>query len=398
MKLTISYRPVPGRIFCSLVFFVVVFNICSANETGGEETSIVKKDTVRALVMYGDRFLFDRLDYMSEEAVVRFRDSLLMMPQPPLYLIRQIHLYLSIKKMSDDEIVHLIDSLFELAIIPYPLVNQINLYVANRGAKMEENIFYSEDDTSLYPADIFYQSWNTCIPNPYSNNLTGEDSALNLILSGNGKVGNYVHPIRPRLRDFEVKKDSLWLGILTSDFGWRDGCNHNGVDIDLEVGDTVTSAFPGMVRVAGSFGGYGRVVVVRHYNGLETLYAHLHRIKVKPGQPVKAGDVLGLGGSSGKSTGSHLHFECRFKGVPLNPQNFISFKENKLLCDTVTLTKTKWGYAAFPKNTAFHIVQRGDYLNKIATKYGTTTARLCELNDIKNKRKRLIVGEQIKVM
>lgn len=398
MNTSKSYKLISGKTSLFFVFFIAVLNIFSTGISGGEEPNTVKKDTVRALVMYGDKFLFERVDYMSEDAVIRFRDSLLMMPRPPLHLVKEIHLYLSIKKMSDDEIVHLIDSLFEQEIIPYPLVNQINLYVANRGAKMEENIFYSEEDTSMYPADGFYQSWNTSVPHPYTNGLVGGDSVLNLALKGSEKLGDYMHPIKPRLRSFEEKKDSLWLGILTSDFGWREGCNHNGVDIDLEVWDTVTSAFPGMVRVAGSFGGYGRVIVIRHYNGLETLYAHLHRIKVKPGQTVKAGDFIGLGGSSGKSTGSHLHFECRFKGLPLNPQNFISFSEKKLLCDTITLTKTQWGYAAFPKGTEFHIVQRGDFLSKIATKYGTTTSRLCELNGIKSKKKRLVVGEKLRVM
>lgn len=371
-------------------------NIFSLGNKEGEETTVVKKDTVRALVMYGDKFLFDRVDYMSEEAVVRFRDSLLMLPHPPLHLIRQIHLYLSIKKMNDDEIVHLIDSLFEQEIIPYPLVNQINLYVANRSAKMEENLFYSDEDTSLYPADKFYHSWNTTVPHPYTTELIAEDTLLHLTLCG--KTENYTHPVRPRIRDFEQKQDSVWYGILTSDFGWRDGSNHNGVDIDLEVKDTVVSAFSGMVRLAGTYGGYGRVVVVRHYNGLETLYAHLHCVKVRPGQIVNSGEMLALGGSSGKSTGSHLHFETRFKGVPVNPQNFICFKERKLLCDTITLTKTKWGYAAFPKNTQFHIVQKGDYLSKIATKYGTTTAKLCELNGISNKKKKLLVGEKLRVL
>lgn len=378
-------------------FFLAGINIFSTNFPGGEKNAGANKDTVRALVMYGDKFLFDRIDYMSEDAVIRFRDSLLMMHYPPKHLIRQAHLYLSIKKMSDDEIVNLIDSLFELEEIPYPLVNQINLYVANRGMKMEENILYEEKDSSLYPADAFYQSWNTSVPNPYSNGLLKEDSVFYLALRGSERLGKYEHPIKPRLRSFDGKKDSLWLGILTSDFGWREGCNHNGVDIDLEVWDTVTSAFDGMVRVAGTYSSYGRVIVVRHYNGLETLYAHLHRTKVKPGQTVKAGEIIGLGGSSGKSSGSHLHFECRFKGIPLNPQNFISFNEKKLLCDTLKLTKTQWGYASFPKGTEIHIVQRGEFLSKIALKYGTTAERLCELNGI-SKRKRLVIGEKLRVM
>lgn len=387
-----------GKIILSLVCFIAVFNIFPATNKGGEDPSIVKKDTVRALVMYGDKFLFEQVDCMSDAAVYRFRDSLLMLPHPPLFLIKQIHLYISIKKMSDDEIVHLIDSLFELETIPYPLVNQINYYVASRSAKMEENLFFSDADSSFYPADSFYNSWNTTVPNPYPAELVSGDSVLHLALAGGEKLGEYLHPIKPRIRDYAEKQDSVWLGLLTSDFGWRDGCSHNGVDIDLEVGDTVTAAFPGMVRVAGTYGGFGRVVVIRHYNGLETLYAHLHRIKVKPGQKVASGELIGLGGNSGKSTGSHLHFECRFKGIPLNPQNFISFKERKLICDTITLNKTKWGFAAFPKDTEFHIVQKGDYLGKIATKYGTSTANLCELNGITNKKKRLVVGQKLRVM
>ena len=336
------------------------------------------QDTVRAVVVYGDNYLLESIDSLSQEEIIAFKDSLERMDNPPIDKIKQIELYLSIPEMEFNEVFELIDSLFNLEKIPYPLINQINLYVANFKEKAVEEVI----DTSLYPADFYYQSWNTSIPNPYkSKELIAEDTLLHLKLNG-GIKGEFVPPIK---------------GVITSKFGWRDGRNHNGIDIDLEVWDTVVASFPGMVRVGRYYGGYGRVVVVRHFNGLETLYAHLHRIKVKPGQIVKAGELIGLGGSSGHSTGSHLHWEIRFKGVPLNPHNFIDFKTYSLQEDTLMLKKTQYGYAAFPAGTVFHEVKRGDFLYKIAKEYGTTIGNLCRLNGIR-RNTTLYVGQKIRVI
>src|SRR5574343_1124269 len=101
--------------------------------------------------------------------------------------------------------------------------------------------------------------------------------------------------------------------MITSEFGWRKYRPHYGTDIDLEIGDTVVSAFDGMVRIARpKVGGYGNVVIIRHSNGLETVYAHLSKILVEPGQTIKAGELLGLGGNTGRSYGAHLHFDMRY--------------------------------------------------------------------------------------
>jgi len=158
----------------------------------------------------------------------------------------------------------------------------------------------------------------------------------------------------------------------------------------------VRSAFPGVVRFAGTFGGFGRLVVVRHYNGLETYYAHLHRLKVKSGDVVEAGETVGLGGSSGHSTGSHLHFEVRFKGVPIDPSHVIAFTEGELLCDTLVLKKTRWSFAAYPMGTQFHTVGKGEHLYAIAEHYGTSINALCDLNGITRKT-RLRVGQRLMV-
>ena len=151
-----------------------------------------------------------------------------------------------------------------------------------------------------------------------------------------------------------------------------------------------------MVRVAYYHPAYGRVVVIRHYNGLETLYAHLHRFKVKAGDIVKAGQIIGLGGSSGHSTGSHLHFEVRFKGKPLNPKHLISFKENELVSDSVMMIKQKWDYAALPLGIEYHTIKRGDFMYKIAGRYGISVNELCELNGMR-RNSVLLVGRKLRI-
>lgn len=133
-------------------------------------------------------------------------------------------------------------------------------------------------------------------------------------------------------------------GQLTSSFGFRSYRYHFGVDINLETGDTVRCAFDGKVRIAQYSKSYGYVVVVRHDNGLETYYAHLSKLIVKPGQQVEAGNFLGLGGNTGHSYGSHLHFEVRFKGQPINPNFIIDFKTQRLRADTIYLTQSHFKY------------------------------------------------------
>jgi murein DD-endopeptidase MepM/ murein hydrolase activator NlpD len=161
---------------------------------------------------------------------------------------------------------------------------------------------------------------------------------------------------------------------------------HYGIDIGLNTGDPVKSAFEGMVRFAKKHGGYGNVVIIRHYNGLETVYAHLHKIKVKPGQIVEAGQVIGTGGNTGRSFGSHLHFEVRFKGKPINPNQIISFKNQCLHSDVIVLEKTKKNtFQAFPENAIIHEVEPGENLSIIAQKYGTSTKKLRELNQLSSK-------------
>lgn len=289
---------------------------------------------------------------------------------------------LDVSELSGTEIIGLIDSLLDLDAVPTDLVEEINNYAESKLLKHDFYVsltgFY---DTSIYPSNSMYRDWDTYNLYPYKESLRANDDEVELVIADSVNFCEFVPPIK---------------GLITSNFGWRDGRAHNGMDIDLQVWDPVHASFDGMVRISRYHPGYGRVVVIRHYNGLETLYAHMHRLKVKPGDIVEAGQVVGLGGSSGRSTGSHLHFEVRFKGKALNPRHLIDFNNNCLISDSIKLVKTKWSYNAFPLGIDYHTVQRGEHLYGIARKYGTTITDLCQLNGIRRNRP-LRVGQKLRI-
>ena len=122
--------------------------------------------------------------------------------------------------------------------------------------------------------------------------------------------------------------------VITSNFGRRWGRRHQGLDIKVYIGDTIRAAFSGKVRVVKyDANGYGKYIVIRHNNGLETIYGHLSKQIVSPNQTVRAGQPIGLGGNTGRSTGSHLHFETRLAGVALNPALFFDFAHQDVTGD-----------------------------------------------------------------
>ncbi len=132
-------------------------------------------------------------------------------------------------------------------------------------------------------------------------------------------------------------------GAKTSPYGWRWQRGHHGVDIALNTGDPVRAAFSGTIRVASRMGGYGNCIVIRHPNGLETLYGHLSKIHVATNQQVQAGDIIGLGGSTGNSTGPHLHFECRFLYQTFDPEWILDFRNHSLRTRRLHLDKSYFG-------------------------------------------------------
>lgn len=160
------------------------------------------------------------------------------------------------------------------------------------------------------------------------------------------------------------------------------------MDIKVYVGDTIRAAFDGKVRVVKNQGrrGYGKYVVIRHDNGLETVYGHLSKQLVDINQLVKAGEPIALGGNTGRSTGSHLHFETRFLGIPINPALLFNFEKQDIVADSYTFTKAK-GSSGKASSMAsgeglFYKVKKGDTLGRIAARQGTTVDKLCKLNRI----------------
>ena len=203
---------------------------------------------------------------------------------------------------------------------------------------------------------------------------------------------------------------------ITSPYGWRWNRPHRGVDIALNTGDPVRCCFPGVVRIAKPMGAYGNLVVVRHYNGLETVYGHLSKIKVRPRQSVAAGDVLGLGGSTGRSTGPHLHFEERFQYETFDPEWILDFSNYTLRTRWLHLDKSYFGVTAprghrqlaykadksyiaetprhRERKPVYYDVKKGDKLDRIASDFRTTEENIYKLNPGLTKLK---VGMRIRV-
>ncbi len=284
--------------------------------------------------------------------------------------------------LNGEQIIQLIDSLLELDSVSDAIIQGLSDCAENK--RIQEDIFISLSgfyDSSIYPSNSMYDKWDTYQLFSQGSSELKPGESRTLVLEDTANECRFYNPFR---------------GLITSNFGWRDGRSHNGIDIDLQVWDPVIAAFDGMVRVARNHNGYGRVVIIRHYNGLETLYAHLHRFKVKTGDILEAGQVIGLGGSSGRSTGSHLHFEVRYKGSPLNPRSIIDFNNNNLKSSNIKLIKTKYSYAAVPEGLHFHTVKSGESLYKIANVYGTSIDKLCNINGIKRNRP-LQIGQKLMV-
>ncbi len=178
---------------------------------------------------------------------------------------------------------------------------------------------------------------------------------------------------------------------INSDYGWRRGRFHSGMDLDLEIGDQVYATFDGIVEKAEYYSDYGNLVIMKHFNGLETYYAHLSKFEACVGDTICAGEPIGLGGSTGRSTGPHLHYEVRYRGVAIDPKYLIDFTGDDLKSDVFFLNKnhfrpTQQSLSTSANAAKYYTIRKGDTLTRIASKNNTTVSRICKLNHISSKK------------
>jgi len=232
--------------------------------------------------------------------------------------------------------------------------------------------FTREIDFSDTPEE--YDIWSDTKVNPYQVDLKDMKDTVRIDLSG-------FAPLRSRQ--------------VTSDFGFRKWRHHYGIDLKVDKGDTVACAFDGVVRITKRARDYGYYVLVRHFNGLETLYAHLSKILVNPGDTLKSGTFLGLGGSTGRSTGNHLHFETRYLGNPINPNDLIDFLSYKVKNNIFQLNAKNFSYKKEIAKIRFWTIRRGDTLGRIAMRTGVSVSKLCSLNGLR-KSSLLRIGRRLR--
>ncbi len=213
--------------------------------------------------------------------------------------------------------------------------------------EIEKSTLLHKEKIKINTRTVFQYMWLTNVP------FTNKIQLANLQDEIEIQLVNKEHPKMSMPVDYIILTSRFHYRYHPVDGAWR---WHKGCDLGIATGSPTRSVWDGKVRFAGWCGGYGNLVIVRHYNGLETYYGHLSSIHVKPNQEVQAGDLLGAVGSTGKSTGPHLHFEIRLFDNNIDPQRILDFTNKKLIKETVTLTRHYFNYHSCA-SSAIHSTQ-----------------------------------------
>lgn len=257
---------------------------------------------------------------------------------------------------------------------------------------IEKNTFIDLIDDVEPELDIYTEGWNSKRVNPFKESDVPNTSVID--------VSGYAMPCP---------------GKVTSNYGYRAkfGRMHKGIDLAIRSNDTIYAAYDGKVRLTNyEPRGYGKYVILRHPNGLETVYGHLNKFLVNPDQVVKAGQPIALGGSTGRSTGPHLHFETRFMGYAINPAAIFDFANHTIHTDTYTFSKKTYTqarnyapakyeesenpYKAAETEKSTYTVKSGDTLSAIARAYGLSATSLRKLNGM-SPTDRIKTGQVLKL-
>ena len=250
-------------------------------------------------------------------------------------------------------------------------------------AEINEKAELEARENLMFPADELYGEWTNEWVNPFRGKKVDLPDSCIIDCS-----------------TFVLPMDSMTR--VTSKYGPRRRRMHKGIDLKVQIGDTIRAAFDGKVRIKNfERRGYGYYLVIRHPNGLETVYGHLSKFLVGVNDIVRAGDPIALGGNTGRSTGSHLHFETRFLGQAINPADIIDFENSIPHQDQYVFRNVKINgrksniYTSSNSQMVYHRVKSGDTLGKIARIYGTTVNELCRLNGLKST-SMLRIGQSIR--
>lgn len=238
---------------------------------------------------------------------------------------------------------------------------------------------------TITPRDIKSEHWDHTVYNPFKNEVV-------------------VFPLQLEFKDTTYASPISKYKVVTSRYGWRRGRAHKGIDIDLITGDSVFAMFDGIVRMSRYTKGHGKTVVVRHYNGLETVYAHLSSYGVKENDSVCKGQYLGRGGASGNARGSHLHLVVNYKGISINPEYLFKFNDKNSIRSKEIWVTQQWtqpyvhnsnrqskiiplrsqsaAIASLKKQRKIYVVKRGDTLSRISRTNNISIAAICKTNAI----------------
>lgn len=252
------------------------------------------------------------------------------------------------------------------------------------------------------------------IENSITNDSITTDSISTLGIKSEHWDTKKFNPYKDELIKFPIQikfDDSLYKSpvfgnmVITSRYGWRNRRAHKGIDIDLITGDDVVSILGGVVRYVRYHAGHGKTVIVRHYNGLETIYAHLSSYAVKANDTVRPGQILGRGGATGNARGSHLHLVVNYKGIAINPEYLLDFSNSHEVRSSDIWITRRWttpyyhssrrktnlellqtegeAIASLTKEKKIYVVKRGDTLSRISSRNNVSIRALCVANNIK---------------
>ena len=283
-----------------------------------------------------------------------------------------------------------------------------------------------EEEENLMYQVPFFREYNDIddededLPEAFPMNDEGVESEDDILLEGfdtamihlpKFDVNSISEPIYIELRNdaagHKFTWPTPWNARATSHFGPRRRRFHYGLDLAQPTGEPIYAAFDGVVRISKRNKSYGHLVIIHHANGLETYYAHMSKRLVSVGDQVKSGDIIGLCGNTGRSFGSHLHFEVRYMGNAINPEDVLDCATHDLISDRLELTANSFrkvakrgtanrGTGTGAASSGWYRVRKGDTLEKIARRNGTTVKRLCQLNGI-SQNKVLHPGDRLRV-